>query len=105
MLKSLLELIKEMYHSYCQKLDSWCEILDAENEIRKLSNSVFVDSFRFVAKDLSEITEIPYLTYLNEAKKMLMQGIKKQDVMYHYDCIWCELKFGIRSEERSDQSG
>ena len=92
--KHIVELTKDMYFTYCQKLNSWVEIVSVENEVRKLSNGIFVDAFKRGATELSEITGGTYLQYLNEAKEMLLQGISKQDVMYHFDCILFDLKFG-----------
>ncbi len=93
-LNLVVEFIKDTHLTFCKKLESWVEILTVENEVMKLSNSTFLDAFKQVATELSEITGIPYLEYLNEAKKMLLQGGSIQDVMYHFDCIWFDLKFG-----------
>ena len=94
MLKKLFELTKDMHNFYLQKIDSWCEIVNIENDIRKLSNSTFLDALKQDAYELSEITGIPYVSYLNKAKDMLLQGVGMQDVMYHFDSILCDLKFG-----------
>ena len=93
-LKLVVGLIKDMHSAYCQKLNAWSEILGVENEVRKLSNSNFLFAFKPVAHEISEITGIPYLTYLNKAKEMLLQGVKIQDTMYYFDSIRYELKFG-----------
>lgn len=92
-LKIAFELIKEIPKLYLQKIDSWCEIVNIENDIRKLSNSTFLDALKQDAYELSEITGIPYVSYLNKAKDMLLQGVGMQDVMYHFDSLWFELKF------------
>lgn len=93
-LKLVVELIKDMHSDWCRKLELWNETLATENEVMKLSNWAFLDAFKQVGTELSEITGIPYLEYLNKAKEMLLQGISKQDVMYHFDCIWYDLMFG-----------
>jgi hypothetical protein len=94
LLKKAFELIKDIHNSYLQKIDSWCEIVSIENEVRALSNSTFLDAFKQVAHEISEMTGIPYLTYLNESKEMLLQGVSIQDTMYYFDSIWCVLMFG-----------
>lgn len=94
MLKEFIVFIKDIKKSFDQKIDLWSEIINIEYEVRKLSNHFFLDAFKQVAYELSEITGIPYLTYLKEAKKMLMQGVGMQDTMYHFDSIWFDLKFG-----------
>lgn len=88
------ELAKDMYHTCCKKLQSWTEILAVENEVMKLSNKTFLDAFKQVAHEISEITGIPYMTYLNKAKEMICQGVGMQDTMYYFDSVWYDLKFG-----------
>ena len=102
-LKEVCEFVKYMHNSYLQKIDSWCEIANIENDVRKLSSRTFLDAFKPVAHEISEITGIPYLDYLNKAKEMLLQGVGIQDTMYYFDCIWCDLMFkkpdcGVRKE-------
>jgi hypothetical protein len=92
-LKIAFELIKEIPKLYLQKIDSWCEIVNIENDIRNLSNSFFLDALRQDAHELSEITCIPYISFLNKAKDMLLQGVEMREVIYHFDSLWFELKF------------
>lgn len=102
-LKELCEFAKNMHNSFFQQIYSWSEVVSIENDVRKLSNSTFIDAFKPVAHEISEITGIPYLTYLNKAKEMLLQGVGMQDTMYYFDSIWCDLKFkkpdcGVRKD-------
>lgn len=103
MLKKVFEITKDMHNSFLKKLELWCEIASIENDVRKLSNSTFLDAFKQVAHEISEITGIPYLTYLNKAKEMLCQGVGMQDTMYYFDSVWCDLKFGKWQKGGADE--
>ena len=69
------------------------EELEAENELAAVSNYAFVRALRPVAGELSELSYRTYISYLAEAKEMILSGKEMSAVLYHFDKLLqeCEL--------------
>lgn len=80
-----MRLLKEMHNEFLKRIDSICEIVKVETEIRKLSNRKFLDAFRYTVYDISEITGGSYLTYLKKGKEMLLQGVGTEETMAYFE--------------------
>ena len=94
MLKELFDLIVKIPVIVADEFNKNNKILEAENALAQLSNYDFVFVFRPVAKELSLITAIPYIEFLNGAAKKFRQGEDVATVLWHYDRLLYEKKNG-----------
>ncbi len=92
--KELFGLIVKMSVIVAEEIERVNKILEAENALAQLSNYDFVSVFRPVAKELSQITAITYIEFLNDAAKKFRQGEDVATVLWHYDRLLYERKRG-----------
>ena len=59
--------------------------IQAENDLRIVSNDEFVDIFVATAEYLDKLTERSYISYIEEAIEMLKDGKSKDSVLEYYD--------------------
>lgn len=59
--------------------------IQAENDLRIVSNDEFVDIFVATAEYLSQLTDKSYISYIEDAIEMLKAGKSKESVLEYYD--------------------
>ena len=59
--------------------------IQAENDLRIVSNEEFVDIFTATAEYLDRLTGKGYISYIEEAIEMLKEGKSKESVLEYYD--------------------
>lgn len=57
-----------------------------ENQLASYSSNYFVNRIRPVLKDLSELSARTYISYLQEAEAMILQGEGEENT-YNYFCM------------------
>lgn len=70
-------------------------VMEKENDLAKIANYAFVDAFRTTAKVLSEVTSRTYVSYLDEAMDMLLEGNDPAEVLCYFDLILERMKEGV----------
>lgn len=75
-------------------LKTMTEIVEAENALAAVSNCDLVHALRPVAQELSELTEKRYIDILDQAKGLILEGKDIPDVLWHFDRMLYDLKYG-----------
>lgn len=74
-----------------ESLKAASENLEAENSLAAVSNYDFVLVLRPVASELSAWTETPYADYMDQARRMILEGKEQADVLWHFDSMLRDL--------------
>lgn len=77
-------------------LNGITDVLEAENDLARLTSRGFVDALKPTLKELSSWTPRPYKGYLEEAKDMILQGNGEFYTLEHFDIELLKAKGRIR---------
>lgn len=94
----LVSLVKYVPRYYGQRLEEITHILEAENELARVSNTEFVFAIRPVLRELSymkiEPFSIAYKYYIEKVKLDILKGQELVDILNKYDIKLFEMKGG-----------
>ena len=89
--KAVCESLKSFDRMLTESLKTMSEIAEAENALAAVSSYDLVHAMRPVAQELSEWTGKRYVDYLDQAKKMILEGKDQADVLWHFDSMLRDL--------------
>jgi hypothetical protein len=89
--KIACEYIKHLDRMLAESLKTMSEIAEAENALSAVAGYDLVHALRPVAQELSEWTGKRYVDYLDQARKMILEGKDQADVLWHFDSMLRDL--------------
>lgn len=95
-INDLGSIVTEVPKFMAEKLNGITDVLEAENDLARLTSRGFVDALKPTLKELSSWTPRPYRGYLEEAKDMILQGNGELYTLDHFDIELLKVKGRIK---------